>query len=215
MNNRILKLTFICFSCYLLTSHIPLVKNLPIDGGYYSHYYKRFNTFFASHFFDFSLSVGKENLDAIIKRSNHWDLLWGVSYQSDGSFNYSFRYPTGDGTWLNVKSNREVTCEERLDSIKCGMDTYKIKRNMPYTSYPDFPLHPNGEFIFKEFVLNQTEILDSKGLVVKVSYHLKDVQAEWLPKALRDKVYEIGFATRLPLDKLSLSRRGEVDVYYP
>lgn len=214
----IIKLTLLLFS--FAYPMIPLVEKLPPNNSYYPYYLKRFHHYYTNEIYDFQNHkvVGRE-LDSI----SHWhtdgvrNFLWGIGVNKNEELIYGLRYPnpTKEASFLEVSSDKKSPCLLHKVLLTCGNVSFTREMKDKFQGGEGFPLHPRGHFIFKEFVKSVVIYRDQNKNVVRLDYFLKDVQAEWLPHKLKKIVYQIGYDTRLPLDKISVTKSGEIYVLYP
>jgi hypothetical protein len=188
-------LFIVFFFCVQLKALVPTVLELPKHEEYYSFYFKKLNKYFDSRF-----TVNKKEAKELkLNQITHWSegnglpqVAWEVEWTHQ-AISVSLLSPIF-----------RVSPQETLEFSD------KFTRN-----HPNFPLHINGQFIFKEFVTKEVLQRNKQGEVISVYYHLSNVQGQWLPEELRKAVYQIGYDTRLPVDKIKINAKGSVFVYYP
>lgn len=195
---------FICFPILfgnLTLAHVPDVENLPSHPKYFSFYLLKFSQYFSKEIYQLSETESITFKEKLLK-INSWNyedgtpqLLWSIKW-TPGRDQLSF-----DLIENIIPKNTPPSNIER--------------RSLFSQSHPNFPLHQDGKFIFKEFVTKEITIRNESGEVSSVYYQFSNIQAQWLPKKLREMIYKIGYDTRLPLDKLRINKDGEIIAYYP
>lgn len=192
---KIKKLTLPFIMMCFLSGHIPLVENFPEHPKYFQNYFKKFDKYFRENFSDVSKSRDEREFQKSMKKVKQWRdqnkrFSWNIIYsQKTDNLSYSFSME-----------------ELNLEPVKA-----KILKN----DLIGFPLTYEGKFVFSEFVKAVRVRKNSKGEIVQVEYELGNVQAEWLPDKLKKAVYKIGYDTRLPLDKIGITKNGEIYARYP
>lgn len=188
-------LFIVFFFCVQLKALVPTVIELPKHEEYYSFYLKKLNQYFDSRF-----TVNKKQAKGLnLNRITHWNEKNGLPQVA----------------W-EIEWTPQAISVSLLSPIFRINPQESLEFSDKFTgSHSNFPLHINGQFIFKEFVTKEVLQKNEKGEIVSVYYHLSNVQGQWLPEELRKAVYQIGYDTRLPVDKIKISAKGSVFVYYP
>lgn len=181
--------------CVQLKALVPTVLELPTHKEYYSFYLNKLNQYFDNRFV-----VNKKEAKGLkLHQITHWSgknglpqVAWEVKW-SPQAISVSLLSPM-------FRVNPQETLEF----------SDKFTGNLS-----NFPLHINGQFVFREFVTKEVLQKNKQGKVISAYYHLSNVQGQWLPEKLRKAVYQIGYDTRLPVDKIKINAKGSVFVYYP
>ena len=212
-------------------AHILTISDLPQHSDYFKNYFQNFSDFFNRNFYDWSSVLKKENGDSLLPEYKHWfiagksplrpNILWGIGYNiKNKRFFYTLQYarPNGnDSEIIHHRSDKKDTCKETETSMICSSQKVQPlfhSKSVGKGKLEGLPLVKKGNFYFKEFIKEQ-KVYGPLHQPTAVFFSLSNVQAEWLPKELKKVVYQIGFKTRLPLDKLQVSRNGDIIVYYP
>lgn len=192
-----IRFVVITLTLFLIVGHIPLVESFPRHPQYFKRYFQKFDVYFRTNFFDVSKIRNQKKFQKKMREVSHWREKGGqrifswdfIFHEKTGELSYSFSF--GD---------------EVKDTIYLKKFNEKLE---------GFPLTQKGKFIFSSFVEEARVHKSSSGEIHRVDFFLNDVQVEWLPDPLKRAIYKIGYDTRLPADKISITKTGEIYVRYP